>query len=257
MVDLRHSAVFLWSDQALFLGDRSQTAVHAHNAIEVSIALDDRGLEVSTPQGPSVTGAGAVVVRSDAPHRLSIPGPKVAVLYVEPRSPFGAGLGAWLGDRLLAPMPAAGGALREAFAALFRRDHGLVEASRACDGLLARLVPDPPRGAIDARVRRAMAFAQARLDAPPGQAEVAAAVGLSASRLGHLFTAQVGVPLRRWILWMRLRAALTAALGGASMTEAAFAAGFSDAAHFTRTCQRMFGLAPTAFAPVEELLVGP
>ena len=37
--------------------------------------------------------------------------------------------------------------------------------------------------------------------------------------------------------------------------EAAFAAGFSDGAHFTRTCQQMFGLPPSEFAPVEAVFI--
>ena len=67
----------------------------------------------------------------------------------------------------------------------------------------------------------------------------------------------MGLPLRRWILWRRLRAALEHALAGKSMTQAAFDAGFADGAHFTRTCQQMFGLAPTAFAPVDDLFIAP
>jgi len=59
------------------------------------------------------------------------------------------------------------------------------------------------------------------------------------------------------MLWMRLRAALTEALATGSMTDAAYAAGFSDSAHFTRTCRTMFGLPPTAFAPVDAVFVAP
>ena len=36
-----------------------------------------------------------------------------------------------------------------------------------------------------------------------------------------------------------------AAMGGVSWTEAAQAWGFADSAHLTRTCRRMFGIAPS------------
>ena len=36
------------------------------------------------------------------------------------------------------------------------------------------------------------------------------------------------------------------------MTEAAFAAAFSDGAHFTRTCQQMFGQPPQASSPLSR-----
>jgi AraC-like DNA-binding protein len=72
--------------------------------------------------------------------------------------------------------------------------------------------------------------------------EVAAAVGVSVSRLTHLFTEQVGIPLRRYVLWLRLRMAITEVLAGADLTDAAHSAGFADSAHLTRTCRDMFGL---------------
>ncbi len=253
----RGSAVFVWADRALFVGDRSETAVHSHNAIELCIGLDELGIRMSSPDdGAALEGAPGVIVRSDARHRLSIPGPKVAVLYVDPRAPVAAGLHAWIGERAIAALPddlvlAHRGAFRD----LFRIDRGLEHAGEACAALVRGLAPEPPRPRVDRRVRAALELVDGRLDRPPTLAEAAAHAGLSASRLGHLFKAEVGLPLRRYVLWMRLRDALTRALGGASMTEAAVGAGFADAAHFTRTCRRMFGLPPSAFAPVDELFI--
>ncbi|MGN9847019.1 helix-turn-helix transcriptional regulator [Nonomuraea sp. H19] len=70
-------------------------------------------------------------------------------------------------------------------------------------------------------------------------AEVACAVNLSESRLSHLFTSELGLPFRPYVLWMRLRAALSALSDGALLTEAAHVAGFADAAHLSRTFRRM------------------
>ena len=89
----------------------------------------------------------------------------------------------------------------------------------------------------------------------PSAAELARGVGLSSERLRHLFKEQMGLPMRRYVQWLRLLRALTQALGGASMTQAAVDAGFADAAHLTRTSRRMFGLPPTAFAPADAILV--
>ena len=97
----------------------------------------------------------------------------------------------------------------------------------------------------------------AQLDAPPGLEALAGQIGISPSRLRHMFKEQAGLPISRYVLWMRLRTALLHALEGASMTESAQAAGFSDAAHFTRTCRQMFGLPPTAFTPVDTVFVAP
>jgi AraC-like DNA-binding protein len=73
---------------------------------------------------------------------------------------------------------------------------------------------------------------------------VAASVGLSPSRFLHLFTTSVGVPLRPYALWLRLQCRARELAGGKSVADAAHAAGFSDAAHFTRTFRRMIGATP-------------
>lgn len=77
---------------------------------------------------------------------------------------------------------------------------------------------------------------------------LAAVAGLSPSRFMHVFTRSVGMPLRRYILWLRLRRAACALAAGASVTHAAHSAGFSDAAHMTRTFRRMLGTTPARFA---------
>jgi len=60
----------------------------------------------------------------------------------------------------------------------------------------------------------------------------------------HLFTKSVGVPLRPYVLWLRLQCGARALALGKSVADAAHAAGFSDAAHFTRTFRRMIGATP-------------
>jgi AraC-like DNA-binding protein len=76
---------------------------------------------------------------------------------------------------------------------------------------------------------------------------LAAISGLSPSRFMHVFTESVGVPLRPYILDPRLQRACAELLAGATVTSAACSAGFSDAAHLTRTFRRMVGITPTNF----------
>jgi AraC-like DNA-binding protein len=72
--------------------------------------------------------------------------------------------------------------------------------------------------------------------------------GLSQSHFMHVFTGSVGVPLRPYILWLRLQRAACDLQDGASVTSAAHGAGFSDGAHLTRTFHRMLGMTPTDLA---------
>ena len=101
---------------------------------------------------------------------------------------------------------------------------------------------------IDARnsdLSRLASSAFARLASPIRLQEVAQAVHLSPGRFRHLFVAQTGTSFRAWLLWARTEAAIAAATKGTSWTDAAQDAGFADAAHFTRTCRRVFGISPT------------
>lgn len=64
----------------------------------------------------------------------------------------------------------------------------------------------------------------------------------------HLFVAQTGTSFRARLLWARAEYAIAAAQSGMSWTDASLHAGFADAAHFTRTCRRVFGIAPSMLA---------
>lgn len=69
-------------------------------------------------------------------------------------------------------------------------------------------------------------------------------VPLSSSRFQHLFRAQLGMPWRAWLAWTRLLHAAELTMAGATLTEAAIAAGFSDSAHFSHTFKALFGITP-------------
>ena len=85
---------------------------------------------------------------------------------------------------------------------------------------------------------------------------VSALAGLSPSRFMHAFTESVGVPLRPYILWLRLQRAACDLIHGVTATEAAHTAGFSDAAHLTRTFRRMLGVTPTQLELGKRMILG-
>jgi len=64
------------------------------------------------------------------------------------------------------------------------------------------------------------------------------------SRYLHRLRAYTGLPFRPYVRWLRILLAIESVLAGSSLTEAAHAAGFADAAHFSRTFRRHFGAAP-------------
>jgi AraC-like DNA-binding protein len=116
-----------------------------------------------------------------------------------------------------------------------------------CQHVLSKIAGDSSKSAPpEPRIQRALDFMKGRpeLKAPLGL--VAATVGLSEGRLAHLFKEQLGIPIRRYLLWLRLVHAIENLSENVSLTTAAHNAGFADSAHFTRTFRRMFGVTPSA-----------
>lgn len=224
----------------LIRGETIDVAPHSHHALQISIGLDGAfDFECAS----HTVRAEGVVARSDIPHRLDSRGMEVAVLLLEPEEVHARRIGMrWLENKAFVTLPPhIVGAARALLAG-----PGLKQASIPND-LMRELVPDmEPSPPMDARIASLLE----RLRETPGSAarlrDLAKETGLSESRLTHLFKEQTGVPIRRYLLWLRLNDAMDRAMAGATLTEAAHAAGFSDSAHLSRTCQDMFGINPFA-----------
>ena len=95
---------------------------------------------------------------------------------------------------------------------------------------------------------RALAFMESHLAEPVTIAAVAAAAGLSESRLHALFLKRYDVAPGRYLARLRIaRARDLLATGEASLAEIAFATGYSDQSAFTRAFRRETGETPAAF----------
>jgi AraC-like DNA-binding protein len=230
--------LYLWPDRLLLLGPGFDTGCHRHHAAQFCLGLEQA---VRLRRGPAApwTQAPGFFVAPDQPHQLDAGSGATALLYLEPES----------GACAAALRRHAGGfaalAVDEpALAALqrLRQDEG-ADPAAALRAFGVEAAAPPAAG--DARVAAALRWIAQRLEAPVRLDEVAAAVHLSGSHLAHLFSAEVGVPLRRYVLWRRLRAALERAFAGDSLTAAAHAAGFADSAHLSRTFRDNFGVAPS------------
>jgi AraC-like DNA-binding protein len=76
-------------------------------------------------------------------------------------------------------------------------------------------------------------------------AEVAQKLQVSYATASTIFTQAIGLPLRGYNYARRCERAAKRLLSGASLTQLAIDAGFTDSAHFTRSWQRSFGHPPS------------
>jgi AraC-like DNA-binding protein len=235
----------LWhvdADWSLFAGPLGHNAPHAHSAAVYLAGLYGTfRLRIGTEAWRACRVA---VIRAGTSYEFDAGGSPLGVLYLEPSAGRAEALapllttceeiaGALIGDGDVGPMRA-----------LFERRPATADCRDAAGDLL-RFARVRTRRDIDPRVIRAIEVMQADGFRPTSIATTAAAAGLSSSRLQHLFTAEVGVPLRRYRRWQRLRSAIRVAAAGASLTEAAHAAGFADQAHFSRAFRSTFGAPPS------------
>jgi AraC-like DNA-binding protein len=240
--------VLLWNGASLWIGRAAgRVSPHAHHAIQVTLALSGRIRLRSDPNDPWAEHVGAIV-RSHHRHQFDGCGESVAQVFVEPETAIGRAL-LRRGAEPIEPLPdavaeALAAPLRDRLTANATRDELVAAAGRA----LARLAgtSGAPATAIDPRIARVIVHVRARKGEPIALADAAALAHLSPSRFRHLFAAQTGTPFRPYLLWVRVGAAVEAAMAGQSWTDAAQDWGFADSAHLSRTCRRMFGIAPTA-----------
>ncbi|GAB1261095.1 helix-turn-helix domain-containing protein [Aurantivibrio plasticivorans] len=98
----------------------------------------------------------------------------------------------------------------------------------------------------DPRIIKVMHLVRDNITENRSVKELADAVHVSESRLRKLFKEQFGVPITRYRLGCRLMTAVIYASGGASITDAAMAAGFASTAHFSTCFRAVFGIHPSA-----------
>jgi AraC family transcriptional regulator len=220
---------------------------HSHHAIQLCLPVDAEA-QFQTEEGGDWHRYAGAIITPDVPHGFRAPGKVVANILFEPESVVGRGVlsqytTAGLHElpseavaRLVSPIAAAyfDGADDAELIALAR--HAVASIS----GVANQSAPTDPR------VLEAIADIRRHIDEPILLPRLARRVGLSAGRLRHLFVAETGVSFRAFVLWERLNRALALGFEGTSWTEAAHAANFADSAHLTRTCRRMFGLAPSS-----------
>jgi AraC family transcriptional regulator len=253
---------YLWDGGFLTIGRSSapprapgeeieSTGSHSHHAIQITIGLDG-DVALRSPRAEWETYSGFIVA-ADVEHQFAPLSALLAILFVDPESREGT----WLRRSFRSPISAIPESrLKQVVPRLqelwdeppdaeetARRIHSVVRALSA---------GPPPPHALDSRIVRALEIIRGMDTSRLSLDEVARAVFLSPSRFAHLFTDEVGVPFRRYVLWRRLMRAILAVGAGSTLSAAAHASGFADAAHFTRACSQMLGQPPSLIVGAGE-----
>lgn len=237
-----HGTLHLWPSGALFIGGDMVNSPHRHFTASIIVGLSGK-VGLRAEPNPEFEGVDAAMVAPNVDQQLDARGSRVAILQVDPESRgFGRIAHHFVDHDVRKFEEPVVSKLRE----ILKRADDPSSGRSAYDAVLDELAtPGAPSPPIDPRIRKVLGIVKSDFLSTPPAEKLASAVGLSSGRLIHLFTREMGLPIRRYILWLRLRDVLISVALGSTLTEAAHRAGFSDSAHLSRTFRGMFGFPPS------------
>ena len=238
-----------WDSGCLFIGRGGGVVpAHAHYAIQIAFGSEP-GIRFRAGEQDAWTEYAGAIIPSRQPHGMDVTRvPANVVLFVEPETREGRALTErWLQHGLAAIPEALFAELAPPLFAAYFEERTAAAVERAARRVIHTLTGGvEPAVVTDPRILRAVAYIKTHLDAPLTLDDVAGIAYLSPSRFRHLFVEQTGVGLRPYILWRRFLRVWELLTAGESLSTAAHAAGFADAAHLSRTSRTTFGFPPSA-----------
>lgn len=212
----------------VFRGRTADNTLHAHASVQLSIAHTGK-LTMLDANGLTHRAQG-LITRPDHLHKLQ-PAEAMTLILIEPHLPLANALLSACGDAGTSTLdPALSQSLQQA------------NSPQDCLATLSKLAPiNNP--VLDSRIAQALVWLLSA-SAPDAIAQAAAMCGVSDSRLRALARKSLGTSLSQWLIWRKLEASGRALAAGAPLAEAAYAGGFADQAHFTRTMRKVLGITP-------------
>jgi AraC-like DNA-binding protein len=232
----------VWPAAMIVWGPGFTTTGHRHHCVQLIMAMHGT-LLIRGNSNDQWAMCGAALVRADAVHEVDARNTTVLIGFVDSESELGAALGERIEGGISIVSEGQVGRWR---ATLGRRPTEARVERWVRTQLLHRQRPVR----IHPGVRLVLQHLREKLGISDDVSlkTLAGISGLSQSRFMHVFSESMGTPLRPYVLWLRLQRACCDLMTGASITAAAYDAGFSDAAHLTRTFRRMLGMTPTDLA---------
>ncbi len=237
-----------WTGGYFHIGRVTDNVVHTHHAIQISIGIEG-GFTVSTEE--SELRSHGLLIGPDVPHCVNGGENQLGTLMIDAETTpakllvekYLKGktthvLGKRVVTSVLASIPK------------FIRYHGIqdcYQASEVIKYILGKLVDSSSENqrSVDSRIPAVLDFINNLEIKKVSTKTIARQVYLSETRLIHLFKNEIGIPIRRYLLWSRIQDAMKLMSKGTPITEAAYQAGFSDSAHLTRSVKKTYGVPPS------------
>jgi AraC-like DNA-binding protein len=240
----------VWPAAMVVWGPGFKSAAHRHHCVQLLLALKGN-LRIRRGADDIWVNCGGTLIRPDALHEVDARDATVLIAFVDAESELGSGLCERIEGDIFSIPPIQLGRWRALLG-------NVLSDSNVERWIRTELLNGRRPVKLHPNVRRVINYLREQVGVSDkfSLKTLAEISGLSQSRLMHVFTESVGVPLRPYILWLRLQRAACELMDGRSVTEAAHSAGFSDAAHLTRTFRRMLGTTPSDLALRKRMSTG-
>lgn len=246
---MKPARLFLWQDRFIWVSHSFKGQMTRRYATNVILAITDTPFRLRLPHRPILL-CHAALCASRAPRCVDATDTPFLSFNLDPGSADARRLEAlmkgqtvmWLDrsrfDRADSDFHAL---LQEPVDA--RRAHNA--AGQIVHALLGATASSPP---LDPRIESVLAHLRTQGASDINLREMSELSGLSASRLMHLFSQQVGLPMSQFLLWGKMRHATSLMQSGKTLTEIAQSCGFSDSSHLTRTFKTFYGIKPSVLS---------
>ncbi|MFL5808254.1 MAG: helix-turn-helix domain-containing protein [Flavisolibacter sp.] len=238
---------YAWNGVSAFFYYNNLTPFHSHNTLQLVFDLQDEFK--CRLQNTPWQSYKAVAIKEDAIHQLDTNGSVQLILYLDPANMYGQAIKEkYLQkqeidsiDLVISDIIMPGKMERILAEPNIQRMQEIVHE------LLDHITGSPKRSLADKRIECVLQLLKQQQAAGITIESLAQNVFLSPSRLRALFKSVTGFSLHKYLIWNRMMIAMTKLLNGETISEAAFASGFSDSSHFHRMLVQMFGITPSQF----------
>jgi len=238
--------LIIWKELSLFIGVNNRAiAKHQHPLIQLIAGVN--GPYLWKDESGNWIDKNVLLVAPNHPHECDAKGQKVVIVSIDNESH----LGEYLKERYLKSKSMIDflpnydeldfpGLISLLADNQWAKIHQMISSALGFNASL------PVSKKKDGRIQNVLDFINSNITSEITTKTLMEQSYLSESRLLHLFKQEMGLPIRNYILWCRIKMAFNKIIEGNSLTQAAYEAGFSDQAHLTRTFVKTIGIPPSA-----------
>ncbi|TVV42142.1 helix-turn-helix domain-containing protein [Thalassolituus sp. C2-1] len=231
-----NSILHIRPQQAVYLGNFGLTTEHRHGALVLLLGLSGH-FNVQL-RGQTMVRCRSALIDAGTAHIVDCQSEDMATLYFEVNS---------LQGRTLRANFLRNDAAVFDIANLDQCHKGFEQRALNADlSALIRYSLKADINSYDRRVASCIQLMQQKDEYPWRQDELSARIGLSNSRLNHLFKQHTGISFRHFSLWSRLAIFMRDVHNTRNITHSALNSGFSDSAHLSNSYKKIFGIRPSA-----------